>query len=45
MPAKLGNAAVAIDWKRSLFILIPKKGKAKKCSNYCTIAVFSVQFS
>ena len=26
------------DWKRSVFIPIPKKGNAKKCSNYCTIA-------
>ena len=25
------------DWKRSVFILIPKKDKAKECSNYCTI--------
>ena len=29
------------DWKRSVFILIPKKGNAKECSNYCTIALFS----
>ena len=27
------------DWKRSVFILIPKKGNAKKCSNYHTIAL------
>ena len=27
------------DWKRSVFISIPKKGDAKKCSNYCTIAL------
>ena len=26
------------DWKRSAFIQIPKKGNAKACSNYCTIA-------
>jgi len=26
------------DWKRSIFILIPKKGNAKECSNYGTIA-------
>ena len=26
------------DWKRSVFIPIPKKGSAKECSNYCTIA-------
>ena len=29
------------DWKRSVFILIPKKGNAKECSNYCTIALTS----
>ena len=29
------------DWKRSVFIPIPKKGNAKKCSNYCTIALIS----
>ena len=29
------------DWKRSVFILIPKKGDAKECSNYCTIALIS----
>ena len=28
-------------WKRSVFTLIPKKGKAKECSNYCTIALIS----
>ena len=28
-------------WKRSVFILIPKKGNAKECSNYCTIALIS----
>ena len=27
------------DWKRSVFIPIPKKGNAKKCSNYHTIAL------
>ena len=29
------------DWKSSVFIPIPKKGNAKECSNYCTIAVIS----
>ena len=29
------------DWKRSVFIPIPKKGNAKECSNYCTVALFS----
>ena len=30
------------DWKRSVFIPIPKKGNAKKCSNYHTIALISL---
>ena len=29
------------DWKRSVFIPIPKKGNAKKCSNYRTVALIS----
>ena len=29
------------DWKRSVFIPIPKKGNAKECSNHCTIALIS----
>ena len=29
------------DWKRSVFIPIRKKGNAKECSNYCTIALIS----
>ena len=29
------------EWKRSVFISIPKKGNAKKCSNYYTIALIS----
>ena len=29
------------DWKRSVFIPIPKKTNAKKCSNYCTIALIT----
>ena len=29
------------DWKRSIFIPIPKKGDAKERSNYCTIALIS----
>ena len=29
------------DWKRSVFIPIPKKGNAKICSNYPTIALIS----
>ena len=27
------------DWKRSVFIPIPKKGNAKECSNYCIIVL------
>ena len=27
------------DWKRSIFILIPKKGNAKECSNYHTVVL------
>ena len=29
------------NWRRSVFIPIPKKGNAKECSNYCTIALIS----
>ena len=29
------------DWKRSVLIPIPKKGNARECSNYCTIALIS----
>ena len=29
------------DWKRSIFIPIPKTGNAKECSDYCTIALIS----
>ena len=29
------------EWKGSVFIPIPKKGNAKECSNYCTIALIS----
>ena len=29
------------DWKRSVFIPLPKKHNAKECSNYCTIALIS----
>ena len=29
------------DWKRLVFIPVPKKGNAKECSNYCTIALIS----
>ena len=29
------------DWRRSVFILLPKKGNAKEFSNYCTIVLIS----
>ena len=29
------------NWKRSVFLSIPKKGSPKECSNYCTIAYIS----
>ena len=41
MPANLENSAVATGLKRSVFIPIPKKGNAKECSNYHTIAFIS----
>ena len=41
MPANLENSAVTTAWKRSVFISIPKKGNAKECSNYHTIALIS----
>ena len=41
MPANLENSAVATGLERSVFIPIPKKGSAKECSNYCTIALIS----
>ena len=41
MPANLENSAVAMDWKWSVFIPIPKKGNTKECSNYRTIVLIS----
>ena len=41
MPANLENSAVATGLVKSVFILIPKKGNAKECSNYHTIALIS----
>ena len=41
MPANLENSAWLQDWKRSVFIPIPKKGNAKECSNYHTIVLIS----
>ena len=39
--SKLGNSAVAVGLNRSVFIPIPKKGNAKECSSYHTIALIS----
>src|SRR5574341_635391 len=39
--SKFGKQQWPQDWKRSVFIPIPKKGNAKECSNYCTIALIS----
>ena len=41
MPANLENSAVATGLERSVSIPIPKKGNAKECSNYRTIALIS----
>ena len=41
MPANLEDSAVATGLERAVFIPIPKKGNAKECSNYSTIAVIS----
>ena len=41
MPANLENSAWPQDWKRPVFITIPKKGNAKDCSKYHTIALIS----
>ena len=41
MPANLKTRQCPWDWKRSVFILIPKKSNAKECSNYRTIALTS----
>ena len=41
MPANLENSAVATGLEKSVFIVIPKKGNGKQCSNYCTTALIS----
>ena len=41
MSANLENQQWPQDWKRSVFIPIPKKGNAKECSNYHTTALIS----
>jgi len=41
MPVNLKTKQWPQDWKRSVFFPIAKKGKAKECSNYCTISLIS----
>ena len=41
MPANLENSAVATGLEKVIFIPIPKKGNAKECSSYRTIALIS----
>ena len=41
MPANLENSAVATGLEKVSFHSIPKKGNAKECSNYRTIAVIA----
>ena len=41
MPANMENSAMTTDWKRLVFIPIPKKGNAKEGSNYHTTALIS----
>ena len=41
MPVNLDNSAVATGLEKVRFIPIPKKGNAKECSNYHTVALIS----
>ena len=41
MPTNLETQQWPEDWKKSVFIPIPKKGNAKECSNYHTVALIS----
>ena len=41
MPANLKTQQGPQDWKRLVFIPIPKKGNTKQCSHYDTIALIS----
>ena len=41
MPANLENSAVATGLEKVTFISIPKKGNAKECSKYYTVALIS----
>ena len=38
---KFGKQQWPQDWKRSVFIPVPKKSSTKECSNHCTIALIS----
>ena len=41
MPANLENSSVATGVEKVCFHSVQKKGSAKECSNYCTIALIS----
>ena len=41
MSANVEKSVVTTGLERSVFIQIPKKGNAKECSDYCTIALIS----
>ena len=41
MPANLENSVVTLDWKRSVFIPIPKLGSARECSDYYMVVLIS----
>ena len=41
MPANLENSAVATGLEKVSFVPVPKKGNAKECSNYHTVALIS----
>ena len=41
MPTNLENSAVATGLEKPVFIPVPKKGNAKECSNYHTVALIS----
>ena len=41
MPANLENSTMATGLEKVSFTPAPKKGNAKECSNYCTVALIS----
>ena len=41
MPANLESSAVATGLEKVIFVPFSKKGNAKECSNYCTVALIS----